>query len=158
MATTSTVSEKRANPKVRATAVLVEEDRILLVEQRVSDSRRWSLPGGTLEMGETLRACLAREVEEETGLVVDIDRLLYVCDRIDGDQHVVHITFAVKRLAGHLRTGTEPEPGANPIQGVKMVPVESLVEHGFDSRFRDLAIAGFPKSGTYRGSVANIGL
>jgi hypothetical protein len=39
-----------------------------------------------------------------------------------------------------------------------MVPLESLAEHGFSERFRDLARAGFPEAGTYRGSVADIGL
>jgi ADP-ribose pyrophosphatase YjhB (NUDIX family) len=144
--------------KVRATAVLVEDGEILLVEQYVSDTRAWSLPGGTLEAGETLDACLVREVREETGLVVGLDRLLYLCDRIEAGRHVVHITFAVRRLGGHLRAGVEPEPGANPIRSVQMVPLRRLREHGFSERFCDLAAAGFPDSGTYRGPVANIGL
>jgi ADP-ribose pyrophosphatase YjhB (NUDIX family) len=146
------------NPKVRATAVLIEDDRILLVQQRVSDARSWSLPGGTLEMGESLGACVVREVEEETGLVVHVDRLLYLADRIEAGRHVVHITFAVVKVGGRLRVGAEPEPGANPIYGLAMAPIESLVEYGFDRRFRDLAAAGFPGQGGYVGAVAHIGL
>jgi len=143
---------------VRATAVLIEDGRILLVEQRVSDTRGWSLPGGTLEMGETLEACVVREVKEETGLVVRVDGLLYLGDRIEDGRHVVHITFAVKRVGGCLRVGAEPEPGANSIYSVEMAPIESLAEYGFDRRFRDLASAGFPGRGCYVGSVAHIGL
>ena len=146
------------NPKVRATAVLIEEDRILLVKQRVSDARHWSLPGGALEMGETLEACVAREVREETGLSVRVDRLLYLGDRIEDDRHVVHITFAVSRVGGCLVVGTEPEPGANPIYDVEMVPIESLSEYGFGRRFCDLAAAGFPDEGSYVGAVSHIGL
>jgi mutator protein MutT len=148
------------NPHIRATAVLIEKECILLVEQRVTESleRRWSLPGGKVEIGETLQECVIREVKEETGLDVAVDRLLYVCDRIMDDRHVVHITFSVGRLGGRLRLGAEPEPGANPIKSVKMVPLSALDEYGFSERFCELAIAGFPESGTYQGSVTNIGL
>jgi ADP-ribose pyrophosphatase YjhB (NUDIX family) len=145
-------------PKVRATAVLVEDGRILLVQQHVNDARGWSLPGGALETGESLGACVVREVREETGLDTAVDRLLYVCDRLDGGQHVVHITFAVHRVGGQLRLGAEPEVGANPIQAVEMVDVRFLIEHGFSERFRDLVMRGFPGAGTYQGDASHIGL
>jgi mutator protein MutT len=147
-------------PKVRATAVLIEDGSILLVEQKVSASvqRAWSLPGGALEPGETLEACLVREMQEETGLHVAIERLLYVCDRIMYGQHVVHITFAVKRIGGRLYAGREPEPDANPIHSVHMVPLTALPEYGFSKRFIALAMQGFPNAGTYQGSVETIGL
>lgn len=145
---------------MRVTAVLVEDGHILLVEQRVtpSSSREWSLPGGGLEEGETIEDCVQREMREETGLSVAIDALLYLCDRIQDGRHVVHITFAVKRLAGELRTGHEPEAWANPIRGVKMAPIVHLADYGFDPPFCALARAGFPQRGTYQRAVANIGL
>jgi ADP-ribose pyrophosphatase YjhB (NUDIX family) len=138
-------------PKIRPTAVLIEDEEILLVEQHVAGSlpRAWSLPGGAVEHGET---------REETGLDIAVDRLLYVCDRIEGDEHVVHITFAVKRVGGRLTRGVEPEPCAHPIRSAKMVPLTSLCDYGFQHRFRELAEAGFPNSGTYQGPVSNIGL
>ena len=147
-------------PKVRATAVLVEDGDILLVEQKISASlqRAWSLPGGTLEFGESLEACLIREMQEETGLHVAIERLLYVCDRIADGRHVVHITFAIKRIGGSLQTGSEPEADANPIHSVRMVPLSTLAGYGFSERFIALATQAFPNAGTYQGSVENIGL
>ena len=146
------------SPKVRATAVLIEDGHILLVEQRVNETRGWSLPGGALEMGESLEACLVREMREETGLDVAVDRLLYLCDRIENGRHVVHITFAVRRVGGELRVGLEPEAGADPIKSVNMVPVAALGEYGFSPRFCELVASGFPASGTYQGNVENIGL
>ena len=146
--------------KVRATAALIEDGSILLVEQRVTESldRGWSLPGGRLEPGETLEACVIREVKEETGVDVVMDRLLYLCDRLQDDRHIVHVTFAVKRVGGRLRLGVEPEPGAHPIKSVRMVPLALLGACGFSDRFRELAMTGFPESGTYQGLVENIGL
>jgi ADP-ribose pyrophosphatase YjhB (NUDIX family) len=148
------------NPKVRATAILIEDGHILLAEQKVTESlrRSWSLPGGTLEIGETIEACVIREMKEETGLDVIVDRLLYVCDRIADGRHVVHITFAVERVGGELQLGVEPEAGANPIKNVKMVPLSQLREYGFSARFCELAQADFPDSGTYQGPIHNIGL
>jgi len=146
-------------PIVRPTAVLVEDGLILLVEQRVGQSARaWSLPGGALESGETIEACIVREMWEEAGLDVRLDRLLYVCDRIEGDCHVVHLTFAVTRVGGKLRTGTEPEPGAQPIKSARMMPFESLQDCGFGKKFCELVRDGFPERGTYQGLVTNIGL
>ena len=144
--------------KTRPTAVMIEEGRLLLLEQRVSARRGWSLPGGTLRFGETIEQCLVREVEEETGLIVRVDRLLYLCERIEDGTHVIHMTFLVTREGGSLRAGAEPEVGAQAIIGVKMVPLAELEHHGFGARFCELARAGFPESATYQGSVRNIGL
>jgi len=146
--------------KVRATIVLIEAGQILLVQQDVSKSlnRQWSLPGGTLEPGETLEECAIREAKEETGLDVSVEKLLYICDRMQEDHQVVHITFAVKRIGGSLQIGVEPEPDANPITDVQMVPIESICDYGFSQQFRNLALRDFPDSGSYQGLVQNIGL
>ena len=143
---------------IRATAVRIEDDQILLVQQRVTESldRRWSLPGGTLECGETLEACVKREVREETGLEVEVDSLLYLCDRIADGRHVTHITLAVKRTGGQMVLGNELEPGANPIGDVKMVPLATLPDYGFSQRFAELAAADFANRGTYQGLIDRI--
>src|SRR6266700_4078271 len=126
--------------RVRITGVLVEEGSILLCQQAVTESstRAWSLPGGSLEFGESIEECLIREMKEETGLLVKVERLLYVADRIQDGRHIVHISFLVHRLAGDLKKGREPEAGANPIHGVAFVPLRSLTAHGFSLRFQEL--------------------
>lgn len=144
--------------KVRVTGILIEQSSILLLKQDVTQTRHWSLPGGTLELGETIEQCLVRELKEETGLDISVVDLLYVCDRIQEDNHVVHITFLMKRAGGDLLRGHEPESGAGKIRSVKMVPLRELQNYGFTPTFYELASSNFPDRGTYKGNVSNIGL
>ena len=58
------------NFSVRVTGIFIEDEQILVVKQKISESRNWSLPGGRLERGETLEQALKREMKEETGLIV----------------------------------------------------------------------------------------
>jgi len=148
------------NPKVRVTAILIEAGRILLLEQKVTESlnRGWSLPGGGLELNESVGDCLVREMKEETGLDVALNELLYVCDRIQDGRHVVHLTFLVEKTGGRLARGFEPEKTANPIQNIEMVPLERIEEYGFTKKFKELALSGFPNRGAYLGPIENIGL
>ena len=145
--------------KVRPTGILIEKNKILLLEQEVaSDSKRkYSLPGGTLEEGETVYECLKREMLEETGLDVEPIRLLYICDRITPGVHVLHITFEVKRVGGELRqNGTSRDTRL--IRSAEMVPIDSLKDYGFAEKFYNLVKENFPDAGTYRGDIKNIGL
>ncbi len=144
--------------KLRVTGILIENERILLVKQHVDDARNWSLPGGTLEAGETLEECLIREMREETGLLVAIEKLLYICDRISENRQVVHITFKIRRSGGDLQLGNEPEPFANPITAVAMIPVAELTQYGFSKCFCDLVQDDFPGAGQYMGRIEHIGL
>lgn len=51
-----------SDPTVRVTGVLLHEGRLLVVKQRVDETRGWSLPGGKVERGETLGQALVREM------------------------------------------------------------------------------------------------
>lgn len=138
-------------PRIRVAGVLVEDGQILLVEQDVSESRRWAQPGGGLELGETLEQGLVREMKEETGLDVSVDELLYIADRIVDDAHVVIISFLVSRKSGTLGTGHGTEFSQGKINSVKMVPISQLSDLGFSASYCALAQAGFPERGTYKG-------
>lgn len=59
---------------VSVKGVLFQSGRVLLLE---NDRQEWELPGGKLDRGETLPSCLARELSEETGLEIAVDRLLH---------------------------------------------------------------------------------
>lgn len=138
-------------PKVRATGILVEDGCVLLVRQCLHERSHWNLPGGALELGETLGECLVREMAEETGLRVEMGELLYVTDRFKslGGQ-VLDLSFLVHRVQGStLRDVVSPD--GERIAGRTMVPIAELPRYGMSQRFASLAAAGFPDRGSYQG-------
>src|SRR4051794_3386608 len=82
------------------------EGRVLLV-RRGSDPGRglWSVPGGRVEAGENSEAAAAREVQEETGLRIDVDGLAGVVER-DGLGGVVYV---IEDFLAHPADGADPE-------------------------------------------------
>jgi ADP-ribose pyrophosphatase YjhB (NUDIX family) len=101
-------------PLVGLGAVIVRERKVVLVRRGSEPLRgEWSLPGGLLELGETLRQGVAREVLEETGLRVRVEQVLDVFDSIVPDAagrtqfHYVLIDFLCVPLDGDLRAGSD---------------------------------------------------
>jgi ADP-ribose pyrophosphatase YjhB (NUDIX family) len=141
--------------RVRVTGVCLEGGRLLVLHQDTDGPRTWSLPGGTVEDGETLSGALVREMREETGADVEVGRLLYLCDNVAA--RVVHITVEVRRVGGELGAVTH---GADtrPIRSVEFVELDKLSELGFSDIFVQLCRSGFPGAGSYMGAKATIGL
>ena len=142
---------------IRITGILIENNEILLVQQKLSDKRNWSLPGGRLERGETLSQGLIREMKEETGLDVEIIRMLYLCDVAASSNTILHITFLIKRIGGEIELPSN-EFDENPIHDVKFVPISELVQYGFSEKFIEIIKDGFSNAGNYVGDKINIGL
>ena len=96
-------------------AVVVEQDRVLLVRRANPPLQgQWSLPGGLVELGESLRGALLRELEEETGLVVEPLELIELVDRIDRDDHRVRYHYVLadylcRVIGGSLRAATDAD-------------------------------------------------
>lgn len=65
-----------------AVAVIERQGQILIAQRKPADSfgGRWEFPGGKLNPGESLEACLLREIQEELGLVIEVGGLLKVVD------------------------------------------------------------------------------
>jgi ADP-ribose pyrophosphatase YjhB (NUDIX family) len=103
-------------PVVGVGAIVVSGGRVLIVKRRFEPlAGRWSLPGGTLEVGETLEAGVAREIFEETGLRIDVGPVVEVFDRILLDQerrvryHFVLVDYLCWPQGGDLAAGSDVE-------------------------------------------------
>ena len=105
-----------ARPIVGVGAVIVDAGKVVLVKRRYEPlAGRWSLPGGTLEVGETLKAAVIREMREETGLDVEVGPLLEVFDRIITDDaqrvryHFVLVDYLCWPVGGRLEASSDVE-------------------------------------------------
>ena len=105
-----------ARPIVGVGAVIVDEEQVVLVRRRHEPlAGRWSLPGGSLEVGETLEAGVAREMLEETGLIVRVGPVVEVFDRIMYDDdgrvryHFVLVDYLCWPVAGTLQAGSDAD-------------------------------------------------
>jgi ADP-ribose pyrophosphatase YjhB (NUDIX family) len=101
-------------PFVGVGAVIVQDGRVLLIRRGQPPLLgEWSLPGGVLECGETLREATVREAREETGLVVETVDMLGVYERVirsdDGRvrYHYVLIDFLCRPVGGELKAGSD---------------------------------------------------
>src|SRR5262249_10514330 len=90
---------------------------------------QWSLPGGVVELGETLEVAVAREVKEETGIDVEVGPIVDVLDRLrfDGDGrprfHYVLVDFVCRPKSGTVTSGSDAEAAT-------WVNLMELVEYG----------------------------
>ena len=106
--------------------MIVSDGRALLVRRDSEPLRgEWSVPGGMLELGETLHDGVRREVREETGLEVEPVRVLEVFDSIFTDPlgrtqyHYVLIDYLCRALSGEARAGSD-------VSDVRWVAAEAL--------------------------------
>ena len=102
-------------PLLGVGAVIVEEGRVLLVRRGSEPLKgHWTLPGGVLEVGESLIEGVAREVKEETGLEVEVIELIELLDRIHRDNgrvryHYVIADYLCRVTGGELRAASDAD-------------------------------------------------
>jgi 8-oxo-dGTP diphosphatase len=101
-------------PFVAVGAVIVHDGCALVVKRNSEPLKgHWSIPGGILEVGETLRQGAAREALEETGLVIEAGEVLEIFESIYRDPagnvqyHYVLVDFLCRVLGGDLRAGSD---------------------------------------------------
>jgi mutator protein MutT len=101
-------------PFVGVGAVILQDGQVLIVKRKYDPlAGRWSLPGGGVELGETLEDSVAREMLEETGLEVAVGPVIEVFDRITRDEqggvryHFVLVDYLCWPVGGELRASSD---------------------------------------------------
>ena len=109
-------------PLVGVGVAVIDQGRILLV-RRANDPGRglWAVPGGKVEVGERLTEAAAREVTEETGLLVEVGELVWAGEHISDQVHIVLIDFLGTLIGGDLAAGDDADRA-------EWVPLEQAVD------------------------------
>jgi len=101
-------------PLVAVGAVVFKEDKVLLVlRAKPPAENHWTIPGGSVELGETLQEAAEREIWEETGLTILAGEPVYTFDLIERDSngeilfHYVIVDLAADYVSGELRPGDD---------------------------------------------------
>ena len=122
--------------------VVLIDGRVVLIRRGKEPLRgRWVIPGGTVELGETLQDALVREMQEETGLLVAPREVVLVFDRIQREgpsveYHYVIIDYACEYVSGELKAGSDADE-------VALVAPEELDGYNLPPQARDLVVDVF---------------
>jgi ADP-ribose pyrophosphatase YjhB (NUDIX family) len=128
-----------------AAAIVNEQGKVLAIRRR--DNGQWEPPGGVLELDEAIQDGLIREVQEETGLHVEPERLTGVYKNMM--RGIVALVFRCHVLSGQPRIS----PEAAEIQWVEPEEVVHLMSEAYAVRLLDALQAGPPVLRTHDGAV-----
>ena len=135
--------------RISAGAIVEHEGRILLVRHVLPGKYDfWVAPGGGVKEDERYEEAAAREVKEETGLAVNVGRLLYIEDMVNPHCRFVKFWFSAQLAGGALDT-SHPEARAEHITEAAWVTQEDLEGRTvfptvLSSRYAADKVAGFP--------------
>lgn len=118
-----------SQPLIGVGAIIMNRNKMLIVKRTNEPAKGlWSVPGGVVELGEQLHEALKREVKEETGLEVDIERLVAAVDNIVFDEegriqyHYVLLDYLCRPRGGALKAADD----VHDIQWVSLEALQSL--------------------------------
>jgi len=110
-------------PLVGVGVALVDQGRILLVQRGHEPNQGlWAVPGGKVELGESLTAAAVREVMEETGLSVEVGDLIWAGEHISEHGHIVLIDFLGSVIGGRLAAADDADRA-------EWVPLDRVAEY-----------------------------
>lgn len=116
---------------IRPSVILMNDNKVLCIHCKYGDGEYYLFPGGGVEPGETLVECAKREFEEETGLKIDITKLVYVNDWIKDkaiNERVVNIFFLGKIVGGKIVQG---EKDGGKVKEIEWVDLDKFSEIDF---------------------------
>jgi 8-oxo-dGTP diphosphatase len=97
-------------PRVAVGAIVINDGKILLVKRNKAPHKDlWTIPGGSVELGETLQEAAEREIREETGLTINAKEPVYTFDLIERDEkgafrfHYVIVDLSADYISGDLQ-------------------------------------------------------
>lgn len=95
------------SPRVGVGALVIHQEKVLLVKRGVAPNESlWAVPGGSLELGETLKECAERETLEETGVIVRAGKPIYTFDLIEkDDKGDIRFHFVIIDLWAEYKSG-----------------------------------------------------
>ena len=103
-------------PVIAVGAVVIKDGKVLLVKRGKAPSKGlWAIPGGRVELGETLQQAAEREILEETGLTIKAKEPVFVFDMVAKDEkgmvkyHYVIVDLKAELISGELKPGDDAE-------------------------------------------------
>ncbi|MEE8431391.1 MAG: NUDIX hydrolase [Candidatus Desulfatibia sp.] len=104
-------------PQVAVGAIVFKDDKVLLVlRANPPAEEQWAIPGGRVELGETLPEAAEREIKEETGITIRAREPIFTFDVIDRDDaERVRFHYVIVDLAADYISG-EPQPGDDAVR------------------------------------------
>jgi mutator protein MutT len=130
------------SPLPAVKALINNNDRYLLLEQSTSNGSIWTLPGGKIEFGETPRAALQREVEEEVGFSITVGSPIDIYDFQYDSVHVVATVFECSPENQNIMVDTSSNPADETIIGHEWVsnfqPGERVMNEGLSRVFQSV--------------------
>lgn len=123
-------------PIVGVGALIVKNGKLLLIKRAAKPGQgRWSIPGGLVELGERVQDAVVREVKEECGLDIEVERLVDVFDSITRDEKGrIQYQFVVVNFLAEIRGGTLKN--ADDVLEAKWVPLDEVEQYNLTNSFR----------------------
>jgi len=136
--------EYPAGPQTAVGVIVFRDDKVLLVKRANCPGQGlWAIPGGRVELGETLKEAARREVREETGVIISSKEPIYVFEVIERDDeggirfHYVIIDLLAEYLSGEANPGTDASEARWISSGeLKELPVTKTTRQLLKSRFQ----------------------
>lgn len=121
--------------RVRACALIIENDSVLLVEFRDENGLHYNLPGGGVQLGETVREAVSREVMEEASIEVDVLELAFVYEynphlsaRKYGDTASLQLIFECSRREGNLpKLAEAPDTNQTGVKWIRFNDLKNVI-------------------------------